>query len=235
MPLETRLDKSSALTFFFAIFFIWDSIIYVDKNTLHLSGPQLKEDGNRHPIQSTLEKAGGSRGSGKWRREFRASGLTKELVEANVDAANVVADTKKDEREGPRRLLTELRRQSTAANHGIKHCSPNDKPSLLAQLKKTQHQLRVAELEFQKLDRAWDEAKKARNYWSRMLTGAKAGGNIKASKSSGGDESQESLTRTKPTWNLPCAEDTPQYLDLGEFFATHRTKTASNRTRIVVP
>ncbi|KAF9926615.1 hypothetical protein BGZ67_008005 [Mortierella alpina] len=99
--------------------------------------------------------------------------------------------------------------------------------------KEKQYTLRQAELQLQKVDIVLDDAKKARNFWSRMLTGAKTIGKDKAG--SVGHESQEYLTKTKPTWDRPCAEDTPSRLDLQELFAGHRTKTTTNRTRIVVP
>ncbi|KAF9574018.1 hypothetical protein EC968_007570 [Mortierella alpina] len=211
-------------------------MIYVDKYTLHLSGPQIKEGGDRHPVRSTFEarkKAGGNGEIGKWRREFRKSGLSKEQVEAKVDEASAVADTKKEEREGPRKAVTDLRRQCTMFNHQIKHCTPDNKPDLMSQLKEKQYTLRLAELQLQKLDKAWDAAKKARNFWSRMLTGAKTAGKDKTGST--GHESERPITMTKPTWDLPCAEDTPQHLDLQELLDSHRTKTVTNRTRIVVP
>ncbi|KAF9576093.1 hypothetical protein EC968_000161 [Mortierella alpina] len=211
-------------------------MIYVDKYTLHLTGPQIKEGGDRHPVRSTFEarkKAGGSGEIGKWRREFRKSGLSKEQVGTKVDEASAVADTKKEEREGPRKAVTDLRRQCTMFNHQIKHCTPDNKPALMSQLKEKQYTLRLAELQLQKLDKVWDAAKKARNFWSRMLTGAKTAGKDKAG--SAGHESERPITMTKPTWDLPCAEDTPQHLDLQELLDSHRTKTATNRTRIIVP
>jgi len=219
-------------------------MIYVDKNTLHLSGPQVKESANRHPVKSAYNikkrATGGRADSGHWRLEFRNSGLSKEQIEQKIEEAVLEVEAKKKEREGPRKGIASLRWQCSIANNNIKYFPPNTKAAQLSQLKEKQHRLRLKEQKFQKIDNAWEEAKKELNYWNRMLTGAKA--KSKDSDNNKNNNNRDSASTststgaiTTPTWELPHAEDTPRHLDLKEIFASHRTISPSNRTRIVTP
>ncbi|KAF9919496.1 hypothetical protein BGZ65_012091, partial [Modicella reniformis] len=136
-------------------------MVYVDKYTLRLSGPQMKDGANRHSVKSAYDirrkAAGGRADAGRWRREFCSSGLSKEQIESKIEEAAAEVEANKKKREGPRNRLTYLRRQSSVANNSIKYSPPNSKAALLSQQKENQHSLRLEEQHFHVLDSAWEE------------------------------------------------------------------------------
>lgn len=203
-------------------------MIYVDRHTLHLSGPQVQDCANRHSVKSAYEiRRKATRGRpdvGRWRQEFSSSGLTREQIESKIEEESLEVDAKMMAREGPRNRVARLRRECSTGNSNAKNCEQESKMVMMSQLKVTQHCLRQEELLFNTLDSEWEGSKKELNYWNRMLTGAKS----KVNKNTTNPE-----TFTIPTWQLPCAEDTPQHLDLREVFSNHLTTSPRHRTRVV--
>ncbi|KAF9276988.1 hypothetical protein BGZ74_003477 [Mortierella antarctica] len=60
------------------------------------------------------------------------------------------------------------------------------------------------------------------------------GAKVKAKvKSDDTKKNSTTTTMTMPTWEQPCAEDTPQHLNLKEIFASHCTNSPSNCIQIV--
>jgi hypothetical protein len=214
-------------------------MVYVDKYTLQLSGPLIKESANRHPIKSAFnDRNTATRGkinTGRWQQEFFRSGLSKEQVEIKIEEALLEVEAKKKDREKPRNRVAYLRRQCSITKNNLKYSPPNTKAAQLSEFKEKQHSLRLEEQHFQEVDLAWEEAKKELNYWNRLLTGAKVKDkDMDEDKNNDNSNKKESTSHiTAPTWHLPCAEDIPQHLDLRDIFANHRTKSPSNRTRIV--